>query len=160
MTLLRDSLLMLGLMAAALLLMLLPLPEPLLPFRPAWLLLMLSAWTLQRGHEVALPAAFLAALLLDAARGVTLGLHGVALLIPLAIVVQWRAPLRALPLWQSALAAIGLFVLHAALLTLLDGITGERSDASAHWWPILLSTLLWPLAVLLLQPRPDSNRPG
>lgn len=160
MTALRDGLLLIALTALALLLALLPVPEPMMPLRPAWPLLVLSAWAMQRDPMAVLPLALAAGLMLDAVRGVTLGLHGVALLLPLAATMHWRATLRAMPLWQASIAASALFVLQAMLLSLLDALTGEHSLRGAHWWAIPLSMLLWPLAVLLLRPAPVAKSPG
>jgi rod shape-determining protein MreD len=160
MTTLRDGLLLITLTALALLLTLLPLPEPIMPLRPAWPLLVLSAWAMQRDPMAVLPLALAAGLMLDAVRGVTLGLHGAALLLPLAATMQWRSALRTMPLWQASIAAGALFLLHALLLSLLDALTGEHSLRSAHWWAIPVSLLLWPLAVLLLRPAPVAKSPG
>lgn len=155
----RDTLLLLALTVLALLLSLLPLPEPALPLRPAWPLIVLSAWALQRDPTAVLPLALVAGLILDATRGVPLGVHAIALLLPLAALLQWRVLMRALPLWQSTLGAGLLFLLQALLMTLLDLINGEHSLYRAHWWPIPVSMLLWPLAVLLLRPAPASKSP-
>ena len=160
MNVLRDSLLLIALTALALLLSLLPLPEPVMPFRPAWPLLVLSAWAMQRDPMAVLPLALAAGLMLDAVRGVALGLHGVALLLPLAATMHWRATLRAMPLWQASITTGGLFLLQAMLLSLLDMLTGEHSLRSAHWWSVPVSILLWPLAVLLLRPAPVAKTPG
>lgn len=157
---LRDILLLVALSALAVLLTLLPIPEPMMPMRPSWILLVLAAWAVQREPMTVLPLALAAGLMLDAARGVTLGLHGVALLAPLAVSLHWRALLRALPLWQTTLASGFLFAFQALLLTVLDAVTGEHSLRSAHWLGIPFSMLLWPLAVLLLHPAPVAKSPG
>jgi rod shape-determining protein MreD len=157
---LRDGLVLIALTALALLLALLPMPEPIMALRPAWPLLVLSAWAMQRDPMAVLPLALAAGLMLDAVRGVTLGLHGAALLLPLAAALHWRTALRAMPLWQASIAAGGLFLLQALLLSLLDALTGEHSLRSAHWWAVPVSVLLWPLAVLLLRPAPAAKSPG
>lgn len=154
----REFPLLVALTLVALVLKLLPVPLPFDALRPHWLLLVLTAWTLRRETYLVLPMAMAAGLVLDATRGVTLGLHCVALLVPLALLLHWRGLLRAIPLWQSSLAAAALFVVYASLLSLLDTMTGEHSQLSAHWWPILVSVPLWPIFVLLLRPRPVAQQ--
>ena len=154
----REFPLLVALTLVALVLKLLPVPLPVDMLRPHWLLLVLAAWTLRRETYLVLPMAMAAGLVLDATRGVTLGLHCVALLVPLALLLHWRSLLRAIPLWQSSLAAAALFAVYASLLSLLDTMTGEHSALSAHWWPILVSAPLWPIFVLLLRPRPVAQQ--
>lgn len=159
MTALRDALLLAAVTALALLLTLLPMPEPVMAMRPHWLLLVLSAWVLQRDSTAVLPIALGCGLMLDATRGVALGMHGVALLLPLAGTLQWRPLLRALPLWQATLASTALFLAYALLMSLLDAATSEQSLRSMYWLGIPLSIVLWPLAVLLLHPLPAAKAP-
>lgn len=154
----RELPLLLALTVIALVLKILPMPIPVEGLRPHWLLLVLTAWTLRRETYLVLPIAMAAGLVLDATRGVALGLHCIALLVPLAMLLHWRSLLRAIPLWQSSLAAAALFATYAALLSLLDTMTAEHSQQSAHWWPILVSVPLWPIFVLLLRPRPTAQR--
>jgi len=154
----RELPLLMALTIIALALKMLPVPEPLEGLRPHWLLLVLTAWTLRRETYLVLPVALAGGLVLDATRGVALGLHCVALLVPLALLLHWRSLLRAIPLWQATLAATALFVIYAGLLSLLDTITGEHSQLGAHWWPLVLSIPLWPVFVLLLRPRPVAQQ--
>ncbi|MBY8966215.1 rod shape-determining protein MreD [Algiphilus sp.] len=154
----RELPLLVALTLIALVLKLLPVPLPVDALRPHWLLLVLTAWTLRRETYLVLPMAMASGLVLDATRGVTLGLHCVALLVPLALMLHWRSLLRAIPLWQSTLVAAALFAVYAGLLSLLDTMTGEHSQLSAHWWPILFSVPLWPIFVLLLRPRPVAQQ--
>lgn len=154
----RELPLLIALTLIALVLTILPVPEPVESLRPHWLLLVLTAWTLRRETHLVLPVALAAGLVLDATRGVTLGLHCVALLVPLALLLHWRSLLRAIPLWQSTLATTALFITYAALLSLLDTMTAEHSRLAAHWWPIVVSVPLWPIFVLLLRPRPVAQQ--
>lgn len=150
----RDLLMLCLLALLALLLTLLPLPDKIAALRPAWVLLVLSAWVLQRNHRFVLLVAFFSGLLLDAVSGVALGMHGMALIVSLAVTLRLRPILRAMPLWQSSACMLPIFALQALTTTVLDGLTQEAAETAMHWLAIPLSVALWPLAALLLQPRP------
>lgn len=157
---LRQLPLLLALGAVGLLLALLPLPGVLGLLRPHWLLVIFAAWLHARGDTGLLVVAVVFGLLQDAAHGVTLGVHAMALLLPLGLWLRWRAFFTALPLWQGALSFAALALMYVVLLQTLDAMTGEQYLARMRWLALPATVLVWPLAVLLLSPRAKTAPPA
>lgn len=152
--------LLIALAATALLLSLMALPDSLYFTRPFWPLLVFGAWALRRDRTGLLAVAVITGLLQDAAHGVTLGLHSLALVVPLAILLRWRAILAALALWQSTLMFAAMSVLYVLILQGLDAVTGEQAAARLRWVALPVTVLAWPLALLLLRARDKPEPPA
>jgi rod shape-determining protein MreD len=145
----REYLLMFLGLLLALLLSVMPLPDTLSMARPAWVLLVLTAWVYRNNEVDVLVPAFIVGLALDALFNAVLGAHGLALVASLAVTLRLRVLLRTLILWQAMLVMLPILVINTLLLHWLDGLSGHSTELSARWWPVLSSFLLWPLVVLL-----------
>jgi rod shape-determining protein MreD len=68
-----------------LILMILPLPESVLYYRPHWVALMLIYWSLALPERVGLWFAFFSGIVVDVSQGTLLGQHALALVIIISI---------------------------------------------------------------------------
>src|SRR5690348_18248001 len=90
-----------GTLVAALLSMLVPLPDVLEPFKPYWPALVLLYWSLEAGDRVTLGLAFTMGLAADLLDGVLLGEQALRLTALVFIALRFRSRLRFFPMWQD-----------------------------------------------------------
>jgi len=137
-------------LVAALLLMLVPLPGPLAPFKPYWPALVLLYWSLESEDRVTLGLAFAVGLAADVVNGVVLGEQALRLCALVFIALRFRSRLRFFPMWQQALAVLALLV-NDRILLLLVRLLGGASLPPASWWIApFVGAALWPFLFLLL----------
>ncbi len=133
----------------AVLLGLVPLPDPIAPLRPYFLGLVLIYWLLETPDRVGMGAAFLVGLIGDLAFGTLIGEQALRLTVLAFIVQRFRARLRFFPLWQQSLAVFALLandrVVAAAVRVALD----EGVPRLPFWLSPLLALLLWPWLVMV-----------
>lgn len=134
----------------ALLLGLLPLPEPLQPLRPYWLALVLAYWVIEGNDHVGLGAAFAVGLVADLAFGGLLGEQALRLVVMTFILQRFRTQLRFFPMAQQALAVGGLLLNDRVITTVVHLALGEPLLPWSYWWAPLLGMLLWAPLFLLL----------
>lgn len=134
----------------ALLLGLLPLPEPLQPLRPYWLALVVAYWVIEDNDRVGLGAAFAIGLVADLAFGGLLGEQALRLVVMTFILQRFRTQLRFFPMAQQALAVGGLLLNDRVITTVVHLALGEPLLPWAYWWAPLLGMLLWAPLFLLL----------
>lgn len=134
----------------ALLLGLLPLPEPVQPLRPYWLALVLAYWVLEAPDRVGLGFAFLIGLLADLAFGSLLGEQALRLVVLAFILQRFRPRLRFFPLSQQSLAIGALLLNDRILASALHWLLGAHALDWRYWVAPLLGMLLWAPVYLLL----------
>jgi rod shape-determining protein MreD len=135
---------------AALLLMMLPLPEFLAPFKPYWVALVVIYWVLETRRMVSLGLAFLIGLALDVSSGSLLGLHALSLVVMVFLVQRFRFRLRFFPPWQQALSVLALLVNDRIILIWISVLLGESMPTLEYWLPPLIGMAVWPWLFLLL----------
>ena len=135
---------------AAILLSLLPAPEPLLPFKPYWVALVVIYWSLETYRTINLGLAFLIGLVLDTLSGSLMGLHALSLVVMVFLVQRFRSRLRFFPPWQQALSVLGLLVNDRIILIWITVLLGEPLPTWKYWLPPLVGMALWPWLFLLL----------
>lgn len=134
----------------AVLLQLLPLPPALEPFKPYWIALALTYWAIEAPWRVGLGFAFCLGFAADVLVGELLGEQALRLLVLVFIVLRFRARLRFFPLWQQALAVLGLLLNDRVVMLMVRGFAGEPMPASAFWFAPVVGMLAWPFVFLLL----------
>lgn len=134
----------------AFLMQLLPLPQPLLPYKPFWLALVLIYWAIEAPERVGLGFAFLLGLTGDILTGELLGEQALRLIILAFIVLRFRSRLRFFPMWQQALAIFGLLLNDRIVVLMVRGFSGDPMPASAFWIAPVVGMLAWPFVFLLL----------
>ena len=139
-----------GTLAFALLLMLVPLPHVLEPFKPYWPVLFLLYWSLESEDRVSLGLAFAVGLVADLLNGVVLGEQALRLCALVFIALRFRSRLRFFPMWQQALAVLALLLNDRVLLLVVRVLAGA-SLPPANWWIApFVGAALWPFLFLLL----------
>lgn len=139
-----------GTLAVALLLMLMPLPGVMEPFKPYWPALVLLYWTLESEDRVSLGLAFGVGLGADLLDGVLLGEQALRLCALTFIALRFRSRMRFFPMWQQALAVLVLLLNDRVLLLIVRMLAGA-SLPPANWWiSPFVGAALWPFLFLFL----------
>jgi rod shape-determining protein MreD len=139
-----------GTLLVSLLLMLIPLPSLLEPFKPYWPALVLLYWTLESGDRVTLGLAFALGLGADLLDGALLGEQALRLVALAFIALRFRSRLRFFPMWQQTLAVLALLVNDRILLLIVRAFAGESLPPAAWWIVPFVGAALWPFLFLLL----------
>ncbi|MEO6801342.1 MAG: rod shape-determining protein MreD [Rhodanobacter sp.] len=139
-----------GTLAAALLLMLVPLPGALAPFKPYWPALVLLYWSLESEDRVSLGLAFCVGLFADVLDGVLLGEQALRLCALTFIALRFRSRLRFFPMWQQALAVLALLLNDRILLLIVRMLAGASVPPASWWFSPFVGAALWPFLFLLL----------
>lgn len=134
----------------AILLGVMPLPEPLQVLRPLWLSMLLCYWTLELPHRVGMGSAWCLGLMVDVLHGNLLGQSALVLTLVVFLVQGLHRRMRMFPLWQQSLVLIVVFGLTQLAQLWLNTLTGNRPPTLLFILPALVSAILWPwLSVML-----------
>jgi rod shape-determining protein MreD len=140
-----------GTLVFALLLMLVPLPHVLEPFKPYWPALVLLYWALESGDaRINLGLAFVLGVCADMLNGVLLGEQALRLCVLAFIALRFRSRLRFFPMWQQTLAVLALLINDRFLLLIVRAFAGEATPPALWWASPFVSAALWPFLFLLL----------
>ena len=123
----------------ALMLDVMPLPDWLGAFRPAWIY-----WCLALPQRVGVGIGWSAGLAVDVLRGALLGQHALGYAVIAYLALKLHRRIRVFPLWQQALTVMVFIALHQLLVLWVLGIIGQSRGTFSYWLPSLSSALLWP----------------
>ena len=129
----------------ALALAILPLPGPLDPFRPDFLVLVVFYWSIQSPRAGGLSLAFFSGLALDVIKGIVLGQHALALTLMAAWTTHLRLRVRAFSVLQQSLTIFALLTGYQFILFWVDGATGNPVTSFSRWLAPVVGALIWPL---------------
>jgi rod shape-determining protein MreD len=133
-----------------LILSVLPLPHWLSILRPDFLVIVVLYWAIMVPRAGGLTLAFLAGLALDAAKGIVLGQHALALSLATYLAIKLHLRIRVFPIWHQALTVLMLLAVYQFVLFWIDGATGNRVTDFARWLPVFTGAALWPVFAGLL----------
>lgn len=139
-----------GTLVVALLLMLVPLPGVLEPFKPYWPALVLLYWTLEAEDRVSLGLAFSVGLGADLLNGMVLGEQALRLCALVFIALRFRSRLRFFPMWQQSLAVLALLLNDRILLLVVRMLAGSSLPPVTWWVAPFVGAMMWPFLFLLL----------
>ena len=134
---------------AAIMLTIVPLPEPMLPYRPDWVALTLIYWGLTLPRSYGVGTAWLVGLVLDVAQGTLLGQHALCLSLIIYITVKLHLQLRVFPPLQMTAIVFALLAVYQFVLFWINGVAGLHAQAITYWTPVITGTALWPLLSLM-----------
>ena len=134
----------------SLMLMIVPLPERIEPFRPDWLALALVFWAMQLPRTWGVLTAWLVGIVLDVALGTLLGQHALALCIIVFLTVRLHLLMRVFPLIQLTATVFALLAVYQFLLFWINGVAGVSTELVNYWGPVLSGTLIWPFLFMFL----------
>jgi len=139
-------------LSIALILVIMPLPPYLQPFRPDWLSLVVLYWGMAIPNRFGLGLACLFALLLDISQGTLLGQHAFSLCPILYIVLRMHRQIRASSFFQQAIFIAFLLLFKQLLVLWVDGIVGRSvENLWLYFSPSLVGMLLWPVVFIILR---------
>lgn len=134
----------------AMTLMIAPLPEWLVSFRPDWLTLTLIYWAMWLPRTWSVGSAWLIGLVLDVAQGTLLGQHALALCLVVFVTVRLHLLMRVFPMSQLSATVFSLLALYQFILFWINGVAGVPVPMVSYWGPVISGALLWPIVTLLL----------
>lgn len=123
-------------------------------FRPEWVALLVLYWTLHAPKKFGIVSAWVVGIGMDILTGSLLGQHAIGYIVLsyLSISISQQYPLYSI-LQQVFIVFVSLS-LYFAIYIWVSGISGASYGLDTRWYPIVLSTLLWPwLSKLLDQYR-------
>jgi rod shape-determining protein MreD len=146
-----NPLLIVGSLALALVLMLVPLPSWAAMARPAFYLATVLFWALTQPRRFGVVAAWVCGLLLDVIYATPLGQHALALAICAFVVFKLKDLLRDFPVLQQSFVLLPLFLLYGFILFWIDGVNGRNVDPLWRWLPALTTAAIWPFWTAFLE---------
>lgn len=144
----------------AVLLALVPLPQPLDALRPYWLALVMAYWVLESPERAGLGFAFLAGLLADVAVGTVLGEQALRMVILAFILDRFRTRLRFFPVWQQALVMGGLLVNDRIVSAIVHVLVSAPQADAMYWLSPLTGALMWGPVFVMLDALRHGRRRG
>ncbi|MBH3361239.1 rod shape-determining protein MreD [Pseudomonas guariconensis] len=120
-----------------------PMPQFMEVFRPMWLAMLVSFWTLAVPNKVGMTTAFILGLAEDVLYGTLLGQNALILTLITFLVLSLQQRLR-IPMWQQSLVILVIFGIAQLIQLWLSALTGNRLPTLALVWSAVISALLWP----------------
>lgn len=140
-----------GSIVIALMLSIFPLPFHWSWFRPEFVALVMIYWVVTLPQHVGIGFAWCVGLIQDVVENALLGQHALAL-VPVAYVCLLSYQrIRSYALWQQSGWVFILVGLHQLFWNWIHSITGKDSQPLIFLVPALVSALIWPLVVILLE---------
>lgn len=136
---------------AGLILMILPLPESVLYYRPHWIALILIYWSMALPDRVGLWFAFFSGIVVDVSQGTLLGQHALALVIIISINLTFYQRVRVMALVQQALYVFGLLIIGQTIIVWMEGIMGRPTPIIAFIAAPFIGMLIWPWVFVILR---------
>ena len=134
----------------AFMLMMMPLPNAVAPFRPDWITLILIFWAMTVPRSYSIGIAWIVGVVLDVAQGTLLGQHALALCVIVYITVKFHLLMRVFPLSQLTATVFALLALYQFLLFWINGVAGVTAQAIDYWGPVVTGTIIWPFLSMFL----------
>lgn len=135
----------------ALVLQIIPMPTEVDAYRPDWLLIILCYWGMALPHRVSVGVAATCGIILDLLFGTSLGVHSIALAIPIFIVNANCQKLRNQSMVQQMIALMLLSVVHHLCIYWVQYWVMSLEFRWSLFWPTLSTIILWPWIFWLLR---------
>ena len=135
----------------ALVLMILPLPDWAQIYRPNWMALVLIYWSMALPRRVGLLFAFFSGIILDTSLGTLLGQHTLALVMIIAINMNFYQRIRVLALAQQAIYIFVLLLLNQVVVAWIEGFLGRSTPLLAFFGAPFIGMLIWPWVFVILR---------
>lgn len=140
-----------GLLVAALVALIIPLPRFLAPLRPDFAALVILWLCLLSPRPAGLAVAFFAGLAVDAVHGMLLGQHALAFCVIAYVALRLRLQIRAFPMLQQTAVVLALLAVSEFLVFWIDGVTGHAVTQWTRWLGVPVGAACWPLLAGLLE---------
>ena len=147
----RASLLILVSLFVAMMLLIMPLPDWVVWYRPQWVLLVLVFWALTLPSRVGLLAAFIAGLFVDLLTASLFGLHALFYVIIIYLVAKLQSRFYTAPVLQQTFLVFLLMMIYQLLQFWVEGMLGHVPSSWHYWLMPVVSMLFWPWIYILLR---------
>ena len=136
----------------ALMLVMVPLPTGVEPFRPDWVTLVALYWAIALPQRFGLTIAWSAGLLLDVSQGAMLGQNALAIVLVVAFAIRMHQRLRVAPIAQQAFIIMLLLLIKQALVLWTSGMAGRApADPWLYFAAPLTALVFWPVLFVVLR---------
>lgn len=135
----------------ALVLQIMPMPASVDLYRPEWVLLVLSYWTLALPHRVNVGIAFINGLVLDILLGSSLGVHSFAMCVSIYVLAANYQRLRNYSVWQQAIVIGVTSAFYNLIVFWLQHLLTDVYFLITYMWPVVSSMVIWPWLFWLLR---------
>lgn len=136
---------------AALVLMILPLPDWAQIYRPNWMALTLIYWSMALPKRVGIWVAFFSGVILDTSLGTLLGQHTLALVVIIFINLNFYQRIRVLALAQQAIYIFVLLLINQVIVAWVEGVLGRTTPLLAFFSAPFIGMLIWPWVFVVLR---------
>lgn len=134
-----------------LILMIFPLPNAVVWYRPEWTLMILLFWLTSIPDRVGIVAAWFVGMLVDLSLGTTLGLHALIYTLVAYFVLKFHMVMRGFSMSQKTLLILLMTSFCLAVQYWAVAHPNMTSSVWKYWSPILTTSLFWPWTFLLLR---------
>ncbi len=134
-----------------LVLMMAPLPEWALIYRPDWVALILIYWSMAMPNRVGLWSAFITGLFVDVTQGTLLGQHSLALVIIVFINLNFHLRIRVMSLGRQALYVLVLLLINQFTVVWIEGVLEREPPVLAFFAAPFIGMALWPWIFIALR---------
>jgi rod shape-determining protein MreD len=134
----------------SIMLMVMPLPDWALAFRPDWVALILIYWAMMLPRTWSVGSAWIVGLVLDVAQGTILGQHALALCFIVFMTVRFHLLMRVFPMQQLTATVFAILTLYQFILFWINGVAGIEVQLVNYWGPVITGTLFWPVVWIVL----------
>ena len=135
----------------ALMLTAVPLPEWALPWRPAWIALVLVYWCIALPERVGVLTGWVIGLVLDVMHGSILGQHAFGLAFVAYVAVVYHQRVRVFPLVQQAMFVGSVVFAYLLLMLWIYNLLGSITYRYEYLFATISSTILWPWIFVILR---------
>ena len=128
-----------------------PLPEWALPWRPAWIAMVLVYWCMALPERVGVITGWLIGLVLDVMHGSILGQHAFGLAFVAYIALQYHKRIRVFPLVQQAAFIASIVFAYMAAMLWIYNLLGSVEYSYDYLFGALSTGILWPWVFVILR---------
>ncbi|MBK6659523.1 MAG: rod shape-determining protein MreD [Proteobacteria bacterium] len=136
---------------AAFMLTAMPLPDWALPWRPAWIAMVLVYWCMALPERVGVITGWVIGLILDVMHGSILGQHAFGLAFVAYMVLQYHQRLRVFRLLQQALVIASIVFVYLLTMLWVYNLLGSVKYSFSYLFGAVTTGVLWPWVYIVLR---------
>ena len=128
-----------------------PLPDWALPWRPAWIAMVLVYWCMALPERVGVLTGWTIGRVLDVMHGSILGQHAFGLAFVAYIAVQYHQRVRVFPLTQQAMFVASVIFFYLVMMLWIYNVLGSVTYGANYLLATLTTAVLWPWVFIILR---------